>query len=109
MNKNDDKAGKLVSLAIHKGRLHARQKEESFARYLSVMSFTQLIDEAAQIVDQLNKGTLNAETTLQTRILIKEFGCRLGRESKELSDTLLSMRNTLEQKLSELNALIYPS
>lgn len=78
-------------------------KEEKMQKdYLEVLSFSQLLDEATDIIRELNSSSLNSGLTLRSKTILKEFSNRLSQQSSEYSKSFSDMRNKLETKIGKL-------
>ncbi|MBT3586803.1 MAG: hypothetical protein HN509_17965 [Halobacteriovoraceae bacterium] len=84
-----------------------KTKEEKGLRdYLGLLSFNQLINETSSVINELNNTPLNAELTLHSKLVLKEFAKRLGTESTTFSTTLKKLGNRLEERIFELQGLL---
>ena len=95
MNVSENLNSEVVSLG--------QFKEEKMQKdYLEVLSFTQLLDEATDIIGELNSSSLNSGLTLRSKTILKEFSNRLSKQSSEYSKSFTDMRSKIETKIGKL-------
>jgi len=89
----------VVSLENAKAQKAAEVENDSLSRYFQVLSFSELLEETSQLIEELNKKGSTKEIINKSKLLLKEFGLRI-KNSKGLSENFLRMRDELENKLS---------
>ncbi len=99
MNTRNGHEENVVSLENAKAQKAAEVENDSLSRYFQVLSFSELLEETSQLIEELNKKGSTKEIINKSKLLLKEFGLRI-KNSKGLSENFLRMRDELENKLS---------
>lgn len=87
----------LVSLDQWKNHKTDFKRDNSFSDYLKVLSFHDLMNESAEIMNQLKHDDEDLFT--KTRSIMNEFTVRLERESRHLADSVKELKKQIEDKL----------
>lgn len=99
MKTQNNDPSKVIDLGRAKEVLMGQKENESLSRYFQVLSFSELIDETSQLIEELNRKGSTKEMINKSKIILKELGLRI-KNSKGLSENFLKMRDDLENKLS---------
>jgi len=91
----------LISLSQVKDDRKKEKEQNSFQRYLKVLSFSELIDETTILIKEINQVGSSREIIARAKVLLKELGNRFEK-SQGLSESFLVMRKKLERKINEL-------
>jgi hypothetical protein len=101
-NVNTEKnSATLISLSQVKDDRKKEKEQNSFQRYLKVLSFSELIDETTILIKEINQVGSSREIIARAKVLLKELGNRFEK-SQGLSESFLVMRKKLERKINEL-------
>lgn len=99
MKNEEIEAAKVIDLNHAKLALNDKKENDSLSRYFKVLSFSELIDETTQLIEELNREGSTEEIIKKSKMILKELGVRL-KNSKGLSRSLLKMKDELENKLT---------
>lgn len=98
MKNEEIEAAKVIDLNHAKLALNDKEND-SLSRYFKVLSFSELIDETTQLIEELNREGSTEEIIKKSKMILKELGVRL-KNSKGLSRSFLKMKDELENKLT---------
>lgn len=98
MKTNQQGDNKVIKLEKAKEAILGQKECDSLSRYFQVLSFSELLDETTQLIEELNAKGSTKEIINRSKLILKEFGLRI-KNSKGLSDNFLRMRDELETKL----------
>lgn len=77
----------------------ANKGDTSFSDYLKVLSFSDLMNESNELMDQINRNKEREDVFSKTRMLMNEFTLRLEKESRLLADSVKDLKKQIEEKL----------
>lgn len=87
-----------------KEKVESKQEVESLKRYLSVLSFYQIIQETHQMIAEIRKGELTRYKVLKSKLVLQEFKNRLLTENA--NKQLNFMCKKISQKLEAIEGYI---
>ena len=87
--------GNTISLEKWKNQ----SRDASFCRYLKVLSFSDLMNESHELLDQIKKNDGRHVLLARTRFMMNEFTLRLEKESKHLAHSVKGFKKQIEDKL----------
>lgn len=99
MNLEEQKAAPIIDFAQAKTAIDGKKETDSLSRYFKVLSFSELIDETTQLIEELNREGSTEEIIKKSKVILKELGMRLT-NSQGLSKSFLKMKADLEERLS---------
>lgn len=80
-------------------KVRAQKIEETLHQeYLALLSFSELINESQQIVEELKGGQLSEELSTRSTLLLKEISERIGGQFKLLEE----LKFSIDERLKEL-------
>src|SRR5690606_5459672 len=86
--------------------LKERKMQKGWSDYFGVLSFSELIGEAEEIISELDGIGLEAEDiVVRAQKAMGEFYSRLENESLHFAKSLLGMKNDVDAKVENLNDL----
>lgn len=85
------KPTKLISLA-------ERKAHKGWSDYFGVLSFSELINEAQELISELDDTGLEGDILVRARHAMGEFYSRLENESTTFAKSILGMKNEIEDK-----------
>jgi hypothetical protein len=97
----ENKSATVISLSQVKDERNKEKEQNSFQRYLKVLSFSELIDETTILIKEINQVGSTREVIARAKALLKELGNRFEK-SQGLSESFHVMRKKLEGKINEL-------
>lgn len=76
-----------------------QKRDASFCRYLKVLSFSDLMNESHELLDQIKRNEEQNDLLSKTRSMMNEFALRLEKESKHLAHSVKDFKKQIENKL----------
>ena len=81
--------------------------EESMNKYLSILSFSQLINETSNAIELLDQSNFSEETAIKSQLVLKELGKRIEHQAnktqfKDQNSVLKEMKNKIDQRFQSL-------
>ena len=73
--------------------------DTSFSDYLKVLSFSDLMNESNELMDQINRNKEREDVFSKTRMLMNEFTMRLEKESRLLADSVKDLKKQIDEKI----------
>jgi len=89
---------------ISKIRDLAREKNEQDAigKYLGILSFPKLVDEATSLIEELNVTELTKQTFRRSKMMLDQIEKRLYEDSPEYSKKVKIMGEEIKNKFDRL-------
>lgn len=98
MKNETNNSAEVIELEKFKRDSNDLKESESLSRYFKVLSFSELLNETTQIIEELNSKGGTEEVIKRSKLILKEMGLRL-KNSQGLSKSFLKMKSELERRL----------
>jgi preprotein translocase subunit SecA len=98
VKQEQQKAAPIIDFSQAKNLFDGKKEIDSLSRYFKVLSFSELIEETTQLIEQLNREGSTDEIIRKSKVILKELGLRLT-NSHGLSKSFLKMKDDLEERL----------
>ena len=92
----------IVDLRKAKEIKQIKSESNSFTKYLSVLSFSELNHEVNHLIDDINSTPITREVISKSSAIFKELYTRIEDESHELADAIREMKKDIELSLSKI-------
>lgn len=102
MDKRDQSEVNVVSLEQAKKQAEQKQQEDSLSRYLGILSFSQLINEASNVIRQLDAEKISRQTTTKSKLVLKELSSRIEKQSGSHLNAFGNMKKQLDLKIKNI-------
>jgi hypothetical protein len=92
----------VISLSQVRNLAELAKQEESISRYLGILSFSQLINETANTIENLSQKDITKQIAVKSQLVFKELGSRIEGQSTQKFPVLSNMRKQIDQKIQDI-------
>lgn len=99
---NKETINNVIDIAKIRELAREKNEQDAIGRYLGILSFPKLLDEASSLIEELNVTELTKQTFKRSKMMLDQIEKRLYSESPEYSKIVKKMGEEAKSKFDKL-------